>query len=160
MGAKGNVTLLLTQSPRPDNDDFTWYGLLPSRSLIVTLMVELMACASGPNLSSDCLRRVMLQIEFLRVFLLTLRVVPACSESRKVGLSTGVPYTGTTRGATVETNETVVFGVNGTVPRTVWFSWTAAVTGKYTISTEGSVFDTVLSVYSLAPPSLSDLGPP
>ena len=77
---------------------------------------------------------------------------------RKITLTAGVPYTGTTGGATTETNETTAVVVSGTVPRTVWFSWTAAAAGRYTISTQGSVFDTVLSVYSLAPSSLSALG--
>ena len=66
----------------------------------------------------------------------------------RVVVASGATYTGSTAGATLEPSEVVVVSVNDTTPRTVWFSWSPTDYGKYTISTQGSSFDTVVAVYS------------
>ena len=53
---------------------------------------------------------------------------------------------GSNIGATHESGEPFHAGQSST-PHTVWWSWTAPVTGSYAVSTVGSDFDTVLAVY-------------
>ena len=53
--------------------------------------------------------------------------------------------TGSNVGATRETGEPNIEGVSG--GKSVWWTWTATVAGRVTISTAGSSFDTTLGVY-------------
>lgn len=53
--------------------------------------------------------------------------------------------TGSNVNATRETGEPNIEGVSG--GKSVWWTWTAAVAGRVTISTAGSSFDTTLGVY-------------
>ena len=55
--------------------------------------------------------------------------------------------TGTNVGATREANEPNHSPDNGGGSRSVWYQWTATVSGQVTITTAGSNFDTVLAVY-------------
>ena len=61
----------------------------------------------------------------------------------------GVPITvtGTNAGASKETGETqIIAGDDG--GRSVWYTWTPAVSGTFAITTRGSDFDTLLGVYT------------
>jgi len=49
-------------------------------------------------------------------------------------------------GATRETGEPVVYGTGG--GKSVWYTWTAPASGRVTIDTAGSSFDTTLGVYT------------
>lgn len=68
-----------------------------------------------------------------------------------------------TRGATKEISEPAHAGNSGR--RSVWFTWQAPVSGKVTITTDGSSFDTLLAVYigssltALAPVAANDDNP-
>jgi hypothetical protein len=53
--------------------------------------------------------------------------------------------TGSSHGATIEAGEPTHAGTGG---RSVWFNWTAPSAGEASFDTEGSSFDTVLSVYT------------
>ena len=55
--------------------------------------------------------------------------------------------TGTNVGATREANEPNHSPDNGGGNRSVWYQWTATISGQATITTAGSNFDTVLGVY-------------
>ncbi len=61
----------------------------------------------------------------------------------------------TTRGATAEPEEPFHgdIGDSGTPMHSVWFQWDAPADGQYSFDTNGSSFDTLLSVYSVASPS-------
>jgi V8-like Glu-specific endopeptidase len=54
--------------------------------------------------------------------------------------------TGSNVGATREAGETNIEGVSG--GKSVWWSWTAPASGRVTLSTAGSAFDTTLGVYT------------
>ena len=54
--------------------------------------------------------------------------------------------TGSTVGATKETGEPAHAGNPG--GHSIWFSWTAPADGTYVFSTAGSLFDTLLAVYT------------
>jgi hypothetical protein len=54
---------------------------------------------------------------------------------------------GTNIGATSEANEPNHSPDNGGGHRSIWYQWTATITGQATITTAGSGFDTVLGVY-------------
>ena len=56
-----------------------------------------------------------------------------------------VTATGDNRTATRETGEPNVAAVSGS--KSVWWTWTAPSTGRFTLSTAGSSFDTTLGVY-------------
>ncbi len=56
-----------------------------------------------------------------------------------------VNVTGSNVGATKEPGEPNIEGVSG--GKSVWWTWTATVAGRVTISTAGSTFDTTLGVY-------------
>lgn len=58
--------------------------------------------------------------------------------------------TGDTTSATVQTSEfnyTTASGYDSTTTKTVWFRWRAPASGSQTLTTIGSAFDTVLSIY-------------
>ncbi len=59
----------------------------------------------------------------------------------------GGTVTGMNLAATAESGEPAGAGKSGPV-NTVWWSWTAPVTGEVTVDTFGSDFDTILSVYT------------
>lgn len=61
----------------------------------------------------------------------------------------GVPVvvTGSNRGADLEQGEPVPVG-STSWQATIWWSWTAPSDGQYTITTDGSGFDTLLGVYT------------
>ena len=65
--------------------------------------------------------------------------------NRKQLKGASVSVTGSNVGATRETGEPNIEGVSG--GKSVWWTWTAAVSGRVTISTAGSSFDTTLGVY-------------
>ncbi len=56
-----------------------------------------------------------------------------------------ITQTGNNTSATRETNEPLVSGSEG--GHSLWWKWTAPSTGRFTITTEGSGFDTTLGVY-------------
>ncbi len=56
-----------------------------------------------------------------------------------------VTVTGTNVNATRETGEPNIAGISG--GKSVWYTWTAPVSGTVTLSTSGSAFDTTLGVY-------------
>ena len=59
---------------------------------------------------------------------------------------TSISVTGTNVGATTETGEPDPAGVS--VGKSVWWNWTAPVSGKVSLNTHGSSFDTVMGVYT------------
>jgi len=54
--------------------------------------------------------------------------------------------TGSSRGATRQPGEPLHAGIN--TSNSVWYSWTAPITGPFTFDTSGTIFDTVLAVYT------------
>ena len=64
-------------------------------------------------------------------------------------LVTGSTVTGTNMYATFEAGETALNYASSdpSSRRTVWYQWTAASAGTYTVSTATSGFDTLLGVY-------------
>lgn len=68
-------------------------------------------------------------------------------------VSSGNVYTGTSAEATTESGE--VRGDFNTPYNTLWFRWTAAFTRSHTVSTVGTIYDTVLTIYK-AKPGFSD----
>jgi hypothetical protein len=58
--------------------------------------------------------------------------------------------TGTTAQATRETGEPTPLSVSvwGSTGKSIWYSWTAPVTGPVTLTTQGSSYDTMLALYS------------
>jgi hypothetical protein len=64
---------------------------------------------------------------------------------RVIAGSTG-RTTATNVGATKETGEPIVAGNAG--GKSIWFSWRAPATGRWTFGTQGSSFDTLLGVYT------------
>ncbi len=58
-------------------------------------------------------------------------------------------YSGTSAGATRETNEPIHWVGSPLSSRSVWFSWVAPETGIVTFDTIGSSFDTILAAYEL-----------
>ena len=58
--------------------------------------------------------------------------------------------TGTTAQATRETGEPMPLSANvwGSSGKSIWYSWTAPVTGPVTLTTQGSNYDTMLALYS------------
>ena len=68
----------------------------------------------------------------------------ACSRAI-VPSTVPVQLAGTTAGASHELNEPPLDAYGGA--RSVWYSWTPAVAGTYTVSTSGSSFNSLLAVY-------------
>lgn len=64
---------------------------------------------------------------------------------RQLLTGSNVTATGDNRTATRETGEPNVAAVSGS--KSVWWTWTAPSTGRFTLSTAGSSFDTTLGVY-------------
>lgn len=66
-----------------------------------------------------------------------------------------------TSGATLETGEPEVYDTLGeydtSIGATVWFGWSPPADGDFTISLEGSTFDTVLAAYTSTGSTLADL---
>src|SRR5207244_1921866 len=60
---------------------------------------------------------------------------------------TNITATGSSTGATRETGEPWPYGVNNG-GRSVWYRWTAPVTGVTRVSTAGSAFRTLLGIYT------------
>ena len=67
--------------------------------------------------------------------------------SSRATLTTGTAVSGSNVAATFQANEPALSGASATTRQTVWYTWTAASAGTYTVSTAGSSFDTVLGVY-------------
>ncbi len=59
-------------------------------------------------------------------------------------LTAGADVFGDSTGATTEPSETAT---SSSSPRSVWYSFTAPTTGKYTVQLAGSSIDTVVDVY-------------
>ncbi len=68
-------------------------------------------------------------------------------------ISTGQTASGTNVLATLETGEPFPSGFDSaSYTKSVWWKWTPSESRRYSISTEGSVFDTILSVWTGAGP--------
>ncbi len=65
---------------------------------------------------------------------------------RQLLTGSSVTATGDNRTATRESGEPNIAGVSGS--KSVWWTWTATATGRFTLSTAGSSFDTTLGVYT------------
>lgn len=59
---------------------------------------------------------------------------------------TSLTWTGTNKGATRESGEPII--ANTTGGASIWFKWVAPSSGKVTLTTKGSSFDTLLGVYT------------
>jgi hypothetical protein len=66
--------------------------------------------------------------------------------NRPIISGTNATATGTNVGATAEAGEPNVLGISG--GKSIWYSWTAGVSGQVVLSTLGSNFDTTLGVYT------------
>jgi hypothetical protein len=80
---------------------------------------------------------------------LTVQVPPPANDNFASGIALGslpVTVTGTNVGATKQAGEPSVAGNAG--GKSVWYTWTAAVSGTVSVNTHGSNFDTLLGVYT------------
>ena len=69
------------------------------------------------------------------------------SSASSLNSSASISTTGTNIGATREAGELLPAGGGG---RSVWFTWTALSSGRLTLTTAGSNFDTTLALYRRA----------
>ena len=76
---------------------------------------------------------------------------------RRLTLQPGDTVRMSSTAATFEAGETVLQN-SGTTRRTLWFTWTAPGLVGFTVTTQGSSFDTVLGVYDEAPGATGFVG--